>query len=895
VKRKYSVLLGLLAMGACGAAAPKASANTLLVGPGKQYAAPCAAIAAASSGDTIQIDTSGNYAGDVCQWSTSNLTLIGVGGGRAVINAAGQNSEGKAIWVIDGNNTTVQNIEFAGATVPDMNGAGIRAEGNNLTIRNCYFHDNQDGILTNAGNSTILIEFSEFYHNGAGDGQSHNLYIGNIAKLIFRYNYSHGAIVGHLLKSRAAENDIFYNRLSDETTGTASYDIDLPNGGLSYVVGNLVEKGPLAENSALVSYQEEGAAAGNPDHELFVVNNTMVNDLGHGTFVVVDGSVSVPSVIKNNIFQGGGTISTQSSAVKANNFTGNADLVSPSTYDYHLLAGSPAIDAGTDPGQGEGVSLTPVYQYVHPSCAEVRTTTGSAIDIGAYEFNGGNGVPPPNAPPTCGASATPAPAVSFTPTSLTFGAQTIGTTSATQSILLTNTGNAALTISGIAVSGADPGDFQQTNGCGSSLAAGANCSIVVSFTPSLSGERSATISVSDNATGSSQTAGLSGTGAASAPTASLAPTSLTFASQALGTTSASQGITLTNSGNATLNISSIAASGDFAQTNNCGSSLTASAHCAVNVTFTPTAGGSRTGTLRVTDDAGGSPQSATLTGTGGGGAPSPSLSPTGLTFSGQLVGAMGTAQTVKLSNGGNAALSISGISVSGDFSQTNTCGASLAAGANCSVSVTFKPTVGGTRTGSLSVTDNASPSTQSLTLTGTGMDFSVSISSGSSTLNAGQSTNFTLAVTPDGGFNQQVSLSCSGAPADSVCSVTPGQVTPNGSSVSSVSVSITTTARSVVIPAFPAIPPSLELRILFALLCVVMMFYVSTRRTKRLAFVFGFALAVACISSGCAGAVSGSGPKPPTGAGTPAGSYTLTLKGSSGNLAHTATFTMKVN
>src|SRR5580704_1810724 len=259
-------------MGACGAVAPKASANTLQVGPGKQYTAPCAAIAAASAGDTTQIDTSGNYAGDVCQWSTSNLTLIGVGGGRAVINAAGQNSEGKGIWVIDGNNTTVQNIEFAGATVPDMNGAGIRAEGNNLAIRNCYFHDNQDGILTNAGNSTILIEFSEFYRNGAGDGQSHNLYIGNIAKLIFRYNYSHGAIVGHLLKSRAAENDIFYNLLSDETTGTASYDIDLPNGGLSYVVGNLVEKGPLAENSALVSYQEEGAAAGNPDHELFVVN-----------------------------------------------------------------------------------------------------------------------------------------------------------------------------------------------------------------------------------------------------------------------------------------------------------------------------------------------------------------------------------------------------------------------------------------------------------------------------------------------------------------------------------------------------------------------------------------------------------------------------------------------
>jgi hypothetical protein len=453
VKHKYSIVLGLLTFATCGVLVPKASANTLQVGPGKKYAAPCAAIAAASAGDTIQIDTAGNYAGDVCRWSTSNLTLIGIGTGRAVINAAGQNSQGKAIWVISGNNTTVENIEFTGAAVPDLNGAGIRAEGANLTIRNCYFHDNQEGLLTDAGNSTILIEFSEFYHNGAGDGFSHNLYIGNVTKFIFRYNYSHGVAVGHLLKSRAAENDIYYNRLSDETTGTASYDIDLPNGGLSYVVGNLVEKGPLAENSALLSYQEEGAARGNPDHELFVVNNTMVNDFGHGTFVVVDSSVTVPAIIKNNIFQGTGTITTQSSAVKANNFVGNAGLLSPTTYDYYLQAGSPAIDAGADPRTGAGVSLTPVYQYVHPSCAEVRTTTGSAIDIGGYEFNGGNGVPPPNAPSTCGAASTHAPGVRFSPTSLSFGSQTVGTTSATQNITLTNTGNASVTISGITPGG----------------------------------------------------------------------------------------------------------------------------------------------------------------------------------------------------------------------------------------------------------------------------------------------------------------------------------------------------------------------------------------------------------------------------------------------------------
>src|SRR6202162_2075394 len=102
-----------------------ANAAVLQVGPGKPFATPCAAIAAASDGDIIQIDTSITYSGDVCAWSTNNLTITEVGGGRAVVNAAGRNSQGKAIWVIQGNNTTVENIEFTGATVPDLNGAGI--------------------------------------------------------------------------------------------------------------------------------------------------------------------------------------------------------------------------------------------------------------------------------------------------------------------------------------------------------------------------------------------------------------------------------------------------------------------------------------------------------------------------------------------------------------------------------------------------------------------------------------------------------------------------------------------------------------------------------------------------------------------------------------------------
>src|SRR5436190_11262750 len=174
-----------------------ARAATRTVGPGKTYAKPCAAIAAAQDGDVIEIDAGGDYAGDVCAIARSNLTLRGVGG-RAHIDAAGKAYGGKGTWVIQGANTTVENVELSGAKVPDLNGAGIRQEGAGLTVRNCYFHDNEDGILT-GGRGEILIEGSEFARNGAGDGFSHNMYIGHEKKLTLRWSYSHDAKVGHLV------------------------------------------------------------------------------------------------------------------------------------------------------------------------------------------------------------------------------------------------------------------------------------------------------------------------------------------------------------------------------------------------------------------------------------------------------------------------------------------------------------------------------------------------------------------------------------------------------------------------------------------------------------------------------------------------------------------------
>ncbi len=327
-------------------------------------------------------------------------------------------------------------------------------------------------------------------------------------------------------------------------------------------------------------------------------------------------------------------------------------------------------------------------------------------------------------------AAANAPIATLNPTTLTFAATAIGASSAAQAINLANTGTAPLTITGVSITGANPGDFSETNTCPASLAANANCMINVTFKPTATGARSANLSVADNATGSPQSVPLTGTGtAANAPAVTLAPTALTFASQNVGTSSVPQAITLTNSGNAALTITSITIAGanasDFTETNTCPASLTANANCTISVTFKPTATGARSASVSIIDNATGSPQSVSLTGTGApANAPTVTLAPTSLTFASQNVGTSSAPQSVTLTNSGNAALTITGVSLTGanagDFSQTNTCPASLAVEANCIISVTFKPTAGGARTASVSIADNATGSPQAVALSGTG-------------------------------------------------------------------------------------------------------------------------------------------------------------------------------
>ena len=371
-----------------------APSTILRVGPGRTYSTIAAAANAASAGAVIEVDA-GTYPDDVVVWRENRVTVRGIGGRahvqgtrRIPFQSGSDRNNGMGLFVVRGSDIRVENIEFSNAMVDDQNGAGIRNQGTNLTICNSIFRDSENGILGGAYGQ-LTIEYSQFMRNGSGDvGRTHNLYIdeGSSAgdRLVFRHNSSHHASIGHLLKTRARENWILYNRIMDENDGTSSYAIDAPNGGLTYVIGNLIQQGPNTDNAIVIAYGAEGLGSGRTN-ALYVVNNTIVNDRGSGTFFdVAGGTTTFRSV--NNIFTGGGTLYSGTQPTASNNVNSNsAGLVDRAGFDYRLTAGSPAVNAGTDPGLAGSFSLMPVFQYKNSAQRDVRTSVGT-IDVGAYEY-----------------------------------------------------------------------------------------------------------------------------------------------------------------------------------------------------------------------------------------------------------------------------------------------------------------------------------------------------------------------------------------------------------------------------------------------------------------------------------------------------------------------------
>ncbi|MDD5298710.1 MAG: hypothetical protein PHU46_17555 [Rhodocyclaceae bacterium] len=370
VARLYSrriTKIGAAAMMALGCVALAHGALPVIrtVGPHGQYKTIAAAAAAAKSGDVVEI-AAGTYSGDVAVWLQSNLTIRGVNG-MVTLNANGMSAEGKAIWVIRNGNFTIENIAFSGARVPDQNGAGIRFENGNLVVRNCKFLHNENGILTgNINTATLAVERSEFGYNGHGDGYSHNIYVGQIARFSMTGSYSHHAVVGHLLKSRAKENYISYSRLTDETGGKASYEVDLPNGGTSYLIGNIIEQSATTQNSNIISFGEEGYFW--PQNQLYLVNNTIVNDrTAGGVFLKVAPGTRTVKVYNNIRYGNGATLESSGTGQYAGNVLASAnDLELPTAFDYRLRATSSLVGKATAPGSANNVALKPVMEYLHP-------------------------------------------------------------------------------------------------------------------------------------------------------------------------------------------------------------------------------------------------------------------------------------------------------------------------------------------------------------------------------------------------------------------------------------------------------------------------------------------------------------------------------------------------
>jgi methionine-rich copper-binding protein CopC len=350
----------------------------------------------------------------------------------------------------------------------------------------------------------------------------------------------------------------------------------------------------------------------------------------------------------------------------------------------------------------------------------VATLTTSALSVGTHSmtatYNGDTNF----------ASSTSSPLnqvvqgaiASLSPSNLNFGNQTVGITSAPQNVTLTNNGNINLTISLIQLTGTNSGDFNQTNNCPSSLTPNNRCQIGVTFTPTTTGTRKAAVSVTDNAPGSPQSVPLTGVGVL--PAVTFSPTSLTFPTQLVFSTSKAQPVTLTNSGAGVLKISHISAASPFHQTNNCPSSLGPGANCTISVKFRPGNKGVFHGAVSVTDNAPSSPQKVPLTGTG----TYVQLLPTKVNFGTQPVGTRSLPKRITLTNKGSVTVNISGIAITGtdagDFAETNTCGKTVAAGASCFIKVTFKPLVKGKRTADVSVYDNGGGSPQEVSLVGTG-------------------------------------------------------------------------------------------------------------------------------------------------------------------------------
>ncbi len=487
------------------------------------------------------------------------------------------------------------------------------------------------------------------------------------------------------------------------------------------------------------------------------------------------------------------------------------------------------------------------------------------------------------------------PEFSVSPTSLTFAAQQIGAPSPPQTVTVKNIGEADAAALNIAISGQQPaGSFSipaSTNTCAATLAAGSTCMLQVIFSPVSSGGAQATLSITSSNAKQFPGVPIQGTGQ-SAAGLNVSPVKLTFAPQPLNQPSAPQTVTVSNSGDTAAASLALAVTGPFSLSQNtCGASLASGASCTTGVVFTPATRGTLTGTLTISSPSVNTPATVALSGTGGlTGAVQ--ITPAQVNFPTTGVGSTSDPVTVTIANSSAAVeLDNLSLSVSAGFKLANNkCASSLAAGANCTVDVSFAPATAGTQNGTLTLTSSDLAAAATAPLSGMGFDFQTGTTGASSqTVSSGQTATYTLTLAPSSDASATFSLKCGTLPAYAGCTFSPSSLTVAANSTGTATLQVTTsqTSSSALRPWIVGGWPVLAVLIL----------PLALRRGRRPLLPILLLLLVAAGLSACSSSGGGGGgtPPPPVTHTTPAGTYSIPVTVSASGVQHTITLTLVVD
>ncbi len=502
---------------------------------------------------------------------------------------------------------------------------------------------------------------------------------------------------------------------------------------------------------------------------------------------------------------------------------------------------------------------------------------------------------PPGSQPVLG------PIAQLSATSFSFGSLSLGQTSSAQTLTITSNGGQALSLNTLAITGANPGDFAEMDTCHvpTVLQPGNSCSVLISFTPSAPGSRAAAVTITSNASPTTESAQLNGTGLAPAPAVTLIPDSLDFGSPTVGS-STPMTVTVTNAGTAALHITNIALGGanmnDFSFSGPaCNNAIAVNASCTLTVTFTPLAAGLRTASVMLTDDAPDSPQAISVKGNAIA-APSAAVTvtPNNPDF-GTMTQGTSAPINVTVKNTGTAALQITGVVLGGanmnEFSFSDpTCSAAIPVSGTCTIVLTFAPLATGAHVASVTLTDDAPDSPQTINIKGTANPaFSAGAAPGGATtasVSAGQTAQFQLQLTPGPGYSGTVALTCGGAPLGATCQI-PASVSIANSAPAPFTVSVSTSGGAMLLPSVPGriVPPAgIRFLLLLALTFVLVKAtknacnHESAPRAGHLACCGALATILLCSAIYAAGCGSGSASvAPPPPIVTPSGTSTITV------------------